>query len=316
VLGNPIRARCHFRVLYDLAKAGTPGYAAYNLSAFESPHAGLTTEEVIARGLPRGLVDRSWIEDKRLKYGEGSLYWRTRVLAVFPDEDYDQLIPADWLDRCLRIARAAGATAPCVIVDIAKGTGRDRTVVLVGDLLGLHEVLADSRVGVHEAAGLAVDVARRRGVRPEHVVYDAGGWAGSDMRRYLDQYGYHAARPYHGGSPTGGGFANVRSRSAWRLRQRLDPERPLRVRPTRVDPYQPPRTQPAAEAVVKQPPWHVPASLAGWNELREELLELRYGHKGHKLALEPKEDLVARLGRSPDLGDCCLMLASLWPDDD
>jgi phage terminase large subunit len=316
VLGNPIRSRCHFRTLYDLARSGTPGYASFTLSALESPHARLTTAQVLAAGLPRGLIDLDWIEDKRKKYGEGSIYWRTRVLSLFPDEDHDQLLSELWIDRCMAVKRAAGNFAPALIVDIAKGTGRDRTVVLVADYLGIRELAASADVGVAQAALLAVTMAKKHGVQPANLVYDAGGWAGTDMRRYLDQYGFHAARGYHGSGAGGGLYTNLRTRCAWRLRHRLDPDRPQRVKPTRVDPYQPPRTQPALEPVIIQPPFHIPPGLADWGDLRQELLELRYGHQGAKIALEKKEDMAQRLGRSPDVADVLLMLASLWPDDD
>ena len=48
VLGNPIRATGHFRTLYDQAVAGTPGYAAHRLTAFDSPYAQYTDAEVKA----------------------------------------------------------------------------------------------------------------------------------------------------------------------------------------------------------------------------------------------------------------------------
>lgn len=315
-LGNPIRSGGHFRALFEQARAGAPGYAAYHLSAFDSPYAKLTDEDVKARGLPRGLATASWIERIRRLFGEGSLYWRTRVLALFPEQDHDQLFPQAWVDRCVLVRRAGGNSVPCVIVDISKGTGRDRTVVLAADYLGLREVHGSNQVGVQEAAVLAVQVAQRHGVRPENVIYDAGGWAGSDMRRYLDQFGYHGATPYYGSGGTSGRYRNLRSRCAWRLRQRLDPERPTRVRLRRVDPYQPPRSQPAPEPIEIQPPFHIPAGLQGWEEMREELLELRYRHDGPRLELEKKENMAQRLGRSPDLADVMIMLASAWPDDD
>lgn len=316
--GNPIRATGHFRTLAKLAEAGTPGYALHRLTAFDSPHAHLTDDEVKALGLPSGLATRSWIERVRATYGEGSLYWRARVLALFPEVDADQLLPAGWVDRCANVARAAGhggATLPCLAVDISKGTGRDRTVFIVGDLLGLRHIEASSTVDVASAALRAAELSRQYGVRHEHIVYDAGGWAGSDMKRYLEQYQIRSAVGFVGGSERCAEYANLKSRSAWRLRQRLDPDRPLRVPVVRDDPHGPDRRRPDPGArVTIQPPFHIPPGPL-WPELREELLELRYRHDERKLALEDKALLAQRLGRSPDLADTLIMLASLWAYD-
>lgn len=317
VLGNPIRARCHFRTLYDLARSGADGYAAFSLSALDSPHAQLTTAQVLAGGLPRGLIDLDWIEDKRQKYGEGSLYWTTRVLARFPEEDHDQLLVEGWVDRCTLIKRVAGHAMPAIAVDIAKGTGQDRTVILVGDMLGVREIMVSNQVDVPSAAAIVAGKQRQYGVRAEHITYDAGGWAGTDMERYLNQHGIFGAVAYFGAGKGGSRFTNARARAAWRLRQRLDPDRPLRVRP--IAPHDPnavpTRRRDDAISSDRQPAFHIPAD-SWWGELREELLAMRYTQDGPRIALEPKASMVARLGRSPDLADSMLMLANLWTGDD
>jgi hypothetical protein len=318
VLGNPIHPRGRFRQLHDMARAQTPGYALVHLTAFDSPYATFTDDEVRARGLPVGLTTKTWIDETRRIYGEGSIYWVTRVLARFPEVDFDQLLAWPWLDRCRRVERAPGRAFPSIAVDISKGTGRDRTVLILGSYLGLDRVIQDNRIGVMEAAVLARDLAGDYGVRAEHIVFDASGWAGTDMERYLNQFGLNGAVGYKGASKGGPRFANQRTRAAWRLRQRLDPDRPTFTRPARIDPDQVPtrlRDEVQAAMVRVQPPFHIP-DLDCWPELREELGSIRYQHGQEKLALEPKEAQAMELGRSPDLADGLLMLASLWPDDD
>jgi hypothetical protein len=312
-LGNPLRATGHFKALYDLCLAGTPGYKGIHLTAFDSPHAGLDDEQVKALGLPPGLTTRTWIEGVRRTYGEGSLYWLTRVLARFPTFDNDQLLPREWVDRCVTAVRK-GAGPRSISVDISKGSGRDRTVILVGDLLGLIEVIFSNKVGVKEAAELVRDLSLKHGVAHDRIVYDAGGWAGSDMTRYLEQYGIRAAVRYFGNDKGFRRHANKRARSAWQLRLRLDPERPLRPMPVADDPGAPEHRRPRM-AIEVQPPFQIPPG-PHWGEMREELLELRYRHDGPKIALEKKEDMVLRLGRSPDLCDGLLMMASLWAFDE
>jgi phage terminase large subunit len=322
-LGNPIRATGHFRTLWDLAAAGAPGYAGFNLTAFDSPYAHLTDDEIKARGLPRGLTSRTWIDGIRRTYGEGSLYWKTRVLAQFPDEDHDVLIPAEWLAHAIAAVRDRPPFSPALSVDISKGTGRDRTVWLIGDDFGLLHLEASNTTSLPAAAARTMELCVAWGVPHARVIYDAGGWAGPDFRKHLEALGCRDAVPYTGGQAGGRKWKNRRTRAAWGLRQRLTPDRP-RMLPQPPPPmpddaypeiagrYRAPKPPIADE---RQPPWSIPPHVVGahLDDLRRELAALRYSFSddGQKHALEPKEELVARLGHSPDLADATIMLASL-----
>ncbi len=322
VLGNPIRATGHFRTLYDQAVAGTPGYACHHLTAFDSPYAHLTDDEVRANGLPFGLTTKTWIDRVRVLFGEASLYWRTRVQALFPDEDHDQLIPSEWIDRAYLAKRAPGNSTRYLSIDISKGTGRDRTVLIVADDFGVLEVVAANTISLTEAANIVARASLKWGVAHDNIVYDAGGWAGSDFHRYLEAVGIVSATPYHGSAKGGHRFKNRRARSAWKLRRRLDPDRAVLIAPapnptgsvfpeiSRQQLDKPPATSHV------QPAFSIPPAVTGahWSDLREELAELKYSHMESKIELEAKSDLMTRLGRSPDLADAMIMLASLWSD--
>lgn len=324
-LGNPIRATGHFRTLFDLCQAGAPGYAGFNLTAFDSPYADLTDDEIRARGLPRGLCSRTWIEGIRRTYGEGSLYWKTRVLAQFPDEDHDILIPADWIAYAIAAVRGDRPPfAPALAVDISKGTGRDRTVWMVGDDYGLLHLEVTNTTSLPDAATRTVELLHRWGIPQYRATYDAGGWAGPDFRKHLEARGLSGCVPYYGGASGGKKWKNRRTRSAWGLRQRLTPDRPRMLPPAPPPPLpddhypaiagrQQAPSRPIAED--RQPAWSIPPRVCGahLDDLRKELAALRYGFSDDvaKHALEPKEDLVERLGHSPDLADTMLMLSSL-----
>jgi hypothetical protein len=324
-LGNPLRSTGHFRTLYDMATAGAKGYAGFHLDAFSSPYAKLTDDDVRERGLPVGLCTRTWIDGVRAIYGEQSLYWRTRVLALFPDEDHDQLIPPAWVDRALAAVRSkANPRERWLSVDLSKGTGRDRTVIMVGDDLGLLHLTCANTISLPEAANLVARLSREWGVRQERIVYDAGGWAGSDFGRYLEALGIVEAVGYFGGHPGGSRYKNRRTRGAWTLRQRLDPDRERMLPPPPRAPMAPDaypeiaraRSASTPEHSRVQPAFCIPSHVIGAHgaDLREELLAIRYTHDA-KLELEKKDDLVARLGRSPDLADTLIMAASLWVGD-
>ena len=49
-----------------------------------------------------------------------------------------------------------------------------------------------------------------------------------------------------------------------------------------------------------QPPFCLPAEKPWWPLLAEELKSLKWHHKGKLIALEPKEELMKRLRRSPN----------------
>lgn len=320
-LGNPIRSKGHFRTLWDLSQSGAEDYAGFHLTAFDSPHADLTDKEIKQRGLAKGLCSRTWIESARRVYGEGSVYWKTRVLAEFPDEDYDQLIPTSWVDRCVSAKRPSGlAGGPRrMAIDLAKGTGRDRTVILVGDDMGDLYRYINNRTDVMGAAQLAKQLSVEWGIPHNCITYDVGGWAGSDMTRYLEALDITDAIPYQGGKTGAIRFKNRRARSAWKLRQRLDPDRPCLLPQTGPDPnargwsIADRGRIPAPLRSVTQPPYYI-IQDAHWDDEREELINLRYSHAEAKIALEKKELCQERLGRSPDIADTRIMLASLWED--
>lgn len=264
------------------------------------------------------LLDPAEIESARLDLPD--LIFRQEYLAEFLDDVASQLLPESWVDRCALVSRD-GQGPKSLAVDLSKGTGRDRTVLVVADDLGVVDLVVSSAIDVLSAAQLVQDLSVRWGVRHDQIVYDAGGWAGSDMGRYLESMGITEAVPYYGGATGGGRYANRRSRAAWGLRRRLDPDRP------RMLPPPPPRPNLSYPEIVRrvpdpppppiaerQPPFHIPAG-PHWLDLRAELLELRYTIEGPKVALEPKAKLVERIGHSPDLADTLIMLASLWEWD-
>lgn len=260
------------------------------------------------------LLARSEIDDAREDLDDWA--FRQEYGAEFLAESVGQLIPVEWVERCVTATRK-GDSPRMMAIDVAKGTGRDRTVICVADDFGVLRWVVSSVTTIPEAARIAAQVANEMGVRHDRIVYDAGGWGGSDMTRYLNAANIFAAQAYYGSASGGYRFNNLRTASAWRLRQRLDPTRPQRVAPWRpnLGAIASRRPTPTGPDVSVQLPFTIP-STPEWPEVRADLLELRYGFEGRKTALEKKEDLVARIGHSPDLVDCLIMLASLWPSDD
>ena len=293
VFGNPIKADGQF---VELAKRGE----LQNKDASIPPHHRTRLIIVPSTDSPdiheershRGLADAGFLRRNEEKYGRQSLWWKTHIDAKRPTVSADGLIPEYWLDWAAiqerptfpGIERFAGVKR--LACDLGEGVGRDKTVIVVRDDLSILEVASSNAWGLPEAATEMWKLARKWGVKDEHCSYDALG-IGRDMKNHLERHQF-AARPYRGSSSVKGDFANLRTLSAWRLRQRLDPERD--------DPGRPHQKQ--IPFSIRPGPW--------WLQMRSELLELRYELVGQKTKLEPKEDLLTRLGHSPDFADAAL----------
>jgi hypothetical protein len=148
IFGNPIRAEGRFRELSlraerertDPTIAPAERVVEVRIPATESPDIHLERS-------PRGLADQGFLNRCRRLYGEGSLWWRTHIEALFPEVSSAVLIPEAWLDWCTRpehraVLRPGDPRAGPVRMacDLSEGVGRDHTVILVRDDLGVLEV--------------------------------------------------------------------------------------------------------------------------------------------------------------------------------
>jgi hypothetical protein len=295
----------YFQKLYDRGPdPDRPAWRSWTRTTYDNPH-----------------IDPAEIDEAKLDLPE--FVFEQEYLAVFHKESHGQLIPDAWLDRMANDAilrtveklRADGKGGRRrLAMDLGEGTGRDKTVAAAADDLGLLELIASNRIGIPEAAQLGEGLCRKWGIRDEDFTYDAGG-RGKDLPRYLEQFGLDGATPYRGGKSGGEKFANLRTRCAWRFRQRLDPERPnpLPPPPERPPDWKPsPFDEPLKPAPITiQPPFALPpGDRSWWPAMREELQALRYGVKGKVIELEKKEDMAKRLGHSPDYADTMLMLST------
>jgi hypothetical protein len=315
IAGNPLRATGEFPRIF--ARSRHPDEVLLPvaertvskvISSTDSPDIHLTKS-------PRGLADKSFLNQIEKFYGRDSLYWKLHVElskdSPFPISDYEQLIATEWLDRCVNVPRRGGGRR-ALAMDVAKGTGKDRTVIIVGDVYGIHHVWQSNTTSIQDAARMVRQFAEMYGVPAHQVVYDAGGAFGTDAERYLQAVGYGQARKYYGNDSGGPRFKNKRSWASWQLRVRLDPDRPAAKPYTPSDPTMPllGHGMFIHPTPVPQAPFSIPVS-SHWSELREELIGLRYGYDGSKMALEKKDAYAIRLGRSPDLCDSLLMLMSV-----
>jgi len=86
-LGNPVGKGDHFYKAFQ-----DPKYYKIHISCFDSPNVS-GKEPAIP-----GLVEKGWIEGRKLEWGEDSILWRAKVLGEFPEEDVEYGIPLNWIE--------------------------------------------------------------------------------------------------------------------------------------------------------------------------------------------------------------------------
>jgi Terminase large subunit, T4likevirus-type, N-terminal len=282
LIGNPLRPSGKF---YDVCTHPNKLTNIIHIASTESPDIALE------RG--RGLADAKWLEQCRADYGCPSLWWTCHVEGRFPDSGADSVFPLSWLHHAEDNEQPGyRRTGPSrMAIDLALGITTedgmpmgDRSVIMLAD----HDSLLDcwhSRTSSLEAtAEQARKMAQRWGVAAPDISFDVAG-LGADFGHRLKLAGLDGATPYRGGaSVESPKFANQRSASAWRARQRLDPDR------------------------AGQNRFRIPR---GWlKDMWEELVGLRYElDLRDSIKLEVKEDFAKRLRKSPDLCDC---FTQLW----
>jgi phage terminase large subunit len=298
VCGNPLRAEGRFAALHERAQRERDDPSIPTAEKiFEIRIPSTMSPDIDLERSPRGLADRGFLDHARRQYGQGSLWWRTHVLAQFPEVSSETLLPAAWLDWCTRPEhralirpgdpRGGKVRMAC---DLSEGVGRDHTVLLVRDDLGILEVFSSNTAGLPEAAAEIDRLARKWHVAHEHITFDRLG-VGKTLPNYLARYGITRAQGYAGeGRPHDKhSFTNLRTEAAWRLRCRLDPT------------FCPDPRIPG----VTQHPFHIPAA-PWWPRLRDDLKILTYDLVGKQTRLLPKQEWCQILGRSPDAGDALI----------
>jgi hypothetical protein len=296
-IGNPLRAEGEFinriRQADQDARDGIEPELSCNairIRSTSSPHAALGHS-------PFGLADKTWLADVRRRYGADSLWYRSHVLAEIPAVSAEDLIPKAWLDRAAAVERPMLPPnhpvhrARRIAVDLGEGVGRDSTAILVRDDHGIIELVAGRTLGLAAAAQEVARLAAAFRVDHARISYDKLG-IGRDFVNHLARHGITLAVGYAGSgrAQNSKAFVNLRSEAAWALRRRLDPDR---------------LTDPRFPNSSTQPPFHIPPR-AWWARLREDLEALTYDLAGNKTRLVSKEQLLDRLGRSPDCGDALI----------
>jgi phage terminase large subunit len=303
VVGNPTEPQGRF---FEVTRLAT--WHPIRISAFDHPN--IVQGKVLIAGGPAP----SWPADMAAEYGIDSPFYRSRVLGEFPSESSDALITADRWDRAVELHKSGAFNGEakkspavlgvdparygsdstclcirrgCLVTEFIQWRGADtmhsvdRVEAEVRRLLkdretqkGLTGVEAAWVDEVGVGAGVLDRLAERL-PRMTWIEYKDSGHSVTMVEHHVAAFGLSAGKK--AGRPDR--FTNLRSQAYWHLRKLLEDSQ---------------------------------IALPDIPELREELLATRVVFQSDgRTALEPKDAVKARIGRSPDRADA--LVISLAP---
>jgi len=290
-IGNPDDPQAEFARIVKHAEEPDEegrynGWTVVKIPAWETPN--LSGEQVPAK-LRNVLLSRDWVEDKRVKWGEDSALWASKIAAEFPLESGMSVVRLG----DVTIARAGGLDDDD---DTMNGSSRRRR-------------LEDVQLGVDIAASETGDetiIRERRGRRvlrrwsvrsgePEDVsdlIVKAQEESGATMI-HIDA--------------TGVGFGFIAD-----IRRRIPgvSVQPFVAAAQAVDSKQYENRRAEAHWYVREALRH---RLLDFSELEDaddamsQLTSIRYRIKKGRIIVEPKDEVRKRIGRSPDDSDAILI---------
>jgi hypothetical protein len=282
-IGNPDNPASHFR------KVCTPGggWHVIGISAFDSPN--LTGEEVPAE-VAAALVGREWVEEKRREWGEDNPLYRSKVLGEFsPDAPY-QVVRTSDLAVCRIDRETPYAPADLLPVELGVdvGGGRDETVVRErrGRRAGREWRAHTDRPEL--IAPMVLQAIKETGATSVKVDSIGIGFGVIGELRNMASQGLHRARidavnvAEKASQPDK--FINLRAEIWWEIGRGLSEQQ---ARDGQGWDLSCMANADATVAQLLEPQWSVDAQ--------------------GRIKVEPKEDIIARLGRSPDNADALLL---------
>ncbi|MEV3895320.1 hypothetical protein [Streptomyces anulatus] len=273
-----------------ISTPGPPSGRFYDIHSrkpgFEDWHVRHVT---LAEAVAAGRISPDWAEQRARQWGRDSAMYANRVLGEFHASDEDSVIPLSWVEAAVerwhewdQAGRPALDGREVCGVDVARAGG-DSTVLAYRTGLAYTELETHDREDTMQTtARVQAAVHLRPGMVP---VVDSMGVGGGVVDR-LRELG-EPVLAYTGAAKTKmrtrdgeWGFNNTRSAAYWHTRELLDPAFGATL-------MLPPDDLLLADLTA--PTWTVTSGVPP------------------KIQIEPKEDLVKRIGRSPDRGDAVVM---------
>lgn len=276
-IGNPDNPASHFR------KVCTPGsgWHQIKISAFDSPN---LTGEPVPDEVAHSLVGAEWVEEKRAEWGEDNPLYRSKVGGEFSDDAPNQVVRQSDVAACRLDLETPYAPAELLPVELGVDVagGGDETVIRErrGPVAGREWRAHTDRP--ETIAPMVLTAIRETGATAVKVDSIGVGFGVIGELRNMADRGLHTARivavNVAEASSEPNRFFNLRSEIWWMARE-LSERRGWDL-----------SGMENADATVAQlltPLWDPDAS--------------------GRIKVEPKDDVIKRLGRSPDNADALLL---------
>lgn len=285
---------------YCLANS-TPGKAEGRLYEIHDKRQGLEDWTTVHVGLQdaidAGRISSDWADARKRQWGENSPVYINRVLGEFSTTDSDGVIPLDWLEEAIerwKELREAGRLKadPLTVVaaDVATEVGIDRTIigtrhgmVMTGMETYDHIDTMKTAANVRAIIVHAPKDAKKQRQAPLACIDAIGVGTGVVDRLRQEKIKVDAfmgsSKPKYQDYTGELTFLNRRAEAYWGLRDMLNP---------------------AFDPVI---------AIMDDDGLLGELTAPKWDETPNgRIRIEDKEDIIARLGRSPDKADMVTML--------
>lgn len=277
-IGNPDDPNSHFK---RLCNGETPGWHPYQISVFDSPN---FTGEPVPESLKDLLTSVEWADDRKREWGEDNPLYVAKVLGQFPTDHPWSVIRLSDLYACRLpdVPRAQHELLP-VALGVDVGGGGDETVIRErrGMVAGREwRERSDKPESIARLVLHAILVSQATVVNVDSIGVGAG--LIGELRN-LKTLGAHSARIYgvnvaeRARDPAL--YFNLRSQLWWEV----------------------------GRIASEQRAWDL-SGMANADRTIAQLLEPHYSHdlKG-RIKVEAKDEIIKRLGRSPDNADALLL---------
>jgi len=270
MIGNPDNPNSYFA---RMSKPGG-GYNAIRITAWDLP---AYTGEPVPDEVARRLTGKLWVEERRRRWGEGSVLWTSKVEAEFPNVSEDTLFTPSVIAAgiaAVRRARGLGTAG----MDVAR-LGADETVVYWNRSGNVRLKAAWSKFDTMETVGKYIGLwaaESQDGVIPGAVPptsIDITGGTGAGPFDRLREQGYPVS-PFNASekayNPTK--FLNRRAEVYWEAKEAME------------------------DGAIDID--------AADEDLQQELLEHKFKRNSSgRVQIESKDEVARRLKRSPDRAD-------------
>lgn len=255
------------------------GYHSIRIRAEDTPN---FTGEVVPEVVSESLIDPDWVEDKKRRWGMDSPLYISKIMAEFPEDTADNLIPLSWIQRAQE--NTLYPDAPIELgVDVAR-FGDDETVIFVrrGPVARIFSVTVkqDTMTTVNRILYAANETGASV-VKVDEIGVGAGVVDRLKEIGGLTIMGLNAGRPPADRDPKRDEdykkrFMNARAQWFWNLRERFE------------------------KGLI---------DIDGDEELRDQLANIKFKVSiGGKIQIESKDDMKARGLKSPDRADAMAIL--------